>query len=179
MTKNELKALIEKKVRRQGTQGAISLAPILNEIIDLIPESTEGGGGVQVVEIEPPAIENIEDVIFPRGINFEIPAETAAILDKNPCSIISVKDGIQMNFIFFLPWRSDEWYRVMYSESNSSEVTSNIQTLKRNGKDMRMSIILRATDVVNFVGNEQPGSPLTRYLVSTTKAVYGEIHKTE
>lgn len=41
MTKNELKALIDKKVQRQGTQGAISLAPILNEIIDLIPE---GGG---------------------------------------------------------------------------------------------------------------------------------------
>lgn len=38
MTKNELKALIEKKVQRQGTQGAISLAPILDEIIELIPE---------------------------------------------------------------------------------------------------------------------------------------------
>lgn len=43
MTKNELKALIDKEVQRQGTQGAIRLAPILNEIIDLIPESTGGG----------------------------------------------------------------------------------------------------------------------------------------
>lgn len=41
MTKNELKALIDKEVQRQGTQGAISLAPILDEIIALIPE---GGG---------------------------------------------------------------------------------------------------------------------------------------
>lgn len=34
MTKEELKAKIEKVVMRQGTQGAIKLAPILNEIVD-------------------------------------------------------------------------------------------------------------------------------------------------
>lgn len=49
MTKNELKALIDKKVQRQGTQGAISLAPILNEIIDLIPE---GGGEMEFITID-------------------------------------------------------------------------------------------------------------------------------
>lgn len=52
MTKNELKALIEKKVQRQGTQAAITLAPILNEIIDLIPDSTGGSDTTKYLVID-------------------------------------------------------------------------------------------------------------------------------
>ena len=181
MTKNELKALIDKKVQRQGTQGAISLAPILNEIIDLIPESTGVGSGVPVVEIELPNIyniENIEDVIYPRGIDFEIPAEKAAILDKNPCAIIASKET-GFDYDYLLPLTSNEWYRMLYDASNDSAVASNILTLRRHGKDMRMSILLKAIDVVRFVSNEESSNPLTRYLVPTIKAVYDEINKTK
>lgn len=74
-----MKALIDKKVQRQGTQGAIKLDPILNEIIDLIPDSTGGGGGVPIVEIELPKIDNPEDPNM-----FKIPAEKAEFLKKKP-----------------------------------------------------------------------------------------------
>lgn len=184
MTKNELKALINKKVQRQGTQGAISLAPILNEIVDLIPESAGGGGGVPVVEIELPDIysmENFGDVIYPGGIDFEIPAEKAAILDKNPCAIIASKvTGFDYDYDYFLPLTSNEWYKVLYDASNASEVTSNILTLRRYRKNnMSMSIVLKAINVVKFVSNQESSEPLTRYLVPTIKAVYDEINKTK
>lgn len=184
MTKNELKALINKKVQRQGTQGAISLAPILNEIIDLIPESTGGSSGVPVVELELPDIysmENYGDIIFPASIDFEIPAEKAAILDKNPCAIIASKvTGLDYDYDYLLPLTSNEWYRVMYDASNASEVTPNILTLRRYRKNnMSMSIVLKAINVVKFVSNGESSEPLTRYLVPTTKAVYDEINKTK
>lgn len=185
MTKNELKALIDKKVQRQGTQGAISLAPILNEIIDLIPESTGGGdSGVPVVEIELPDIysmENYGDIIFPSGIDFEIPAEKAAILDKNPCAIIASKvTGFDYDYEYLFPLTNNEWYRVMYDASSASEVTSNILTLRRYRKNnMRMSIVVKAINVVKFVSNKESSEPLTKYLVPTIKAVYDEINKTK
>jgi hypothetical protein len=133
---------------------------------------------VPVVEIEMPDISNIEDVIFPSGIDFEIPAEKAAILDKNPCAIIAPNEA-GYGCIYLLPWKTDEWYRVMYDESSGSEVTSNIQTLRRYGKNMHMSVLLKAINVVTFVSNEEPDFPLTAYEVPTIKAVYDEINKTK
>lgn len=131
-----------------------------------------------VVEIELPDIENIEDAIFPGGIDFEISAEKAAILDKNPCAIIAPNEA-GYGCIYLLPWKTDEWYRVMYNESSGSEMTSNIQTLKRHGKNMRMSILLKAINVVKFVSNEESDFPPTAYKVPTIKAVYDEINKTK
>lgn len=130
-----------------------------------------------VVEIELPSPENIEDVIFPGGIDFEIPAEKAAILDKNPCAIIASKNA--HGYIYFLPWRNDQWYRVMYDESTYGAVTSNIQILEKHEKNIRMSILLKAMEVVEFVSNEEPSFPLTGFLVPTIKAVYDEINKTK
>ena len=150
--------------------------------IDTYASAIDGistGGGVPVVEIEPPHLGNVEDVIFPNSIDFEIPAEKAAILDKNPCAIITVKDTY--GYIYFLPWRNDQWYRVMYDESTYGAVTSNIQILERPGKDTHMytSILLKAMEVVEFVSNEEPSFPLTKFYVPTIKAVYDEINKTK
>lgn len=156
--------------------------------IDTYASAIDGistGGGVPVVEIELPDIysmENFGDVIYPGGINFEIPAEKAAILDKNPCAIIASKvTGFDYDYDYFLPLTSNEWYKVLYDASNASEVTSNILTLRRPRKDMRMSmsIILKAINVVKFVNNQESSEPLTRYLVPTIKAVYDEINKTK
>lgn len=154
--------------------------------IDTYASAIDGistGGGVPAVEIELPNIYNMEnfgDVIYPGGIDFEIPAEKAAILDKNPCAIIASKvTEFDYNYEYFLPLTSNEWYKVMYDASSASEVTSNILTLKRYGKDMRMSILLKAIDVVKFVSNEEPSYPLTKFMVPTTKAVYDEINKTK
>lgn len=156
--------------------------------IDTYASAIDGistGGGVPVVEIELPDIysmENFGDVIYPGGINFEIPAEKAAILDKNPCAIIASKvTGFDYDYDYFLPLTSNEWYKVLYDASNASEVTSNILTLRRPRKDMHMSmsIILKAINVVKFVNNQESSEPLTRYLVPTIKAVYDEINKTK
>lgn len=156
--------------------------------IDTYASAIDGistGGGVSVVEIELPDIYNManfEDVIYPGGIDFEIPAEKAAILDKNPCAIIASKvTGFDYDYDYFLPLTSNEWYKVLYDASNASEVTPNILTLRRSRKDMHMnmSIILKAIDVVKFVSNEESSDPLTRYLVPTIKAVYDEINKTK
>lgn len=156
--------------------------------IDTYASAIDGistGGGVPVVEIELPDIysmENFGDVIYPGGIDFEIPAEKVAILDKNPCAIIASKvTGFDYDYDYFLPLTSNEWYKVLYEASNASEVTSNILTLRRPRKDtrMRMSIILKAINVVKFVNNQESSEPLTRYLVPTTKAVYDEINKTK
>lgn len=125
---------------------------------------------------------NFGDIIFPAGIDFEIPAEKAAILDKNPCAIIASKvTGFDYDYDYLLPLTSNEWYKVLYEASNASEVTSNILTLRRNknNNNMRMSIVLKAINVVKFVSNEESSEPLTRYLVPTTKAVYDEINKTK
>lgn len=156
--------------------------------IDTYASAIDGistGGGVPVVEIELPDIYNManfEDVIYPGGIDFEIPAEKAAILDKNPCAIIASKvTGFDYDYDYFLPLTSNEWYKVLYDASNASEVTPNILTLRRSRKDMHMnmSIILKAINVVKFVNNQESSEPLTRYLVPTIKAVYDEINKTK
>lgn len=178
MTKNEISMALDAMLEQGNQLKASELIPALSKIMDLIPESTGGGdSGVPVVEIELPRPGNIEDVIFPGGIDFEIPAEKSAILDKNPCAIIASKNA--NGYIYFLPWRNDIWYRVMYDESTYGAVTSNIQTLERHGKDMRMSILLKAMEVVEFVSNENPSFPLTGFYVPTTKAVYDEINKTK
>lgn len=156
--------------------------------IDTYAQAIDGistGGGVPVVEIQLPDIysmTNFGDIIFPAGIDFEIPAEKAAILDKNPCAIIASKvTGFDYDYDYLLPLTSNEWYKVLYEASNASEVTSNILTLRRNknNNNMRMSIVLKAINVVKFVSNEESSEPLTRYLVPTTKAVYDEINKTK
>ena len=177
MTKNELKALIEKKVQRQGTQGAIKLAPILNEIIDLIPDST-GGGGVPIVEIELPAIENYEHAIYPNNILFEIPAEKAEIFEKNPYVIIAAKDSAG-DIMYFRQTSNGGWRFLEYDYSDDSQISPNIYVLQIQGTSAAFSIVAKSTIVINSVANTETGSPFAPYLVSTTKAVYNEIHKTE
>lgn len=182
MTKNQIRMALDAMLEQGNQLRASELIPALNKIMDLIPESTGGGGsGVPVVEIELPDIysmENIENVIFPNSIDFQIPAEKAAILDKNPCAIIVSKDA-EYGDIYLLPWKNDEWYRVEYNESSSSEVASNILTLERHGQDAHISLLLKSTEVVKFVSNGGPSDPLTAFWVPTIKAVYDEINKTK
>lgn len=176
MTKNELKALIDKNVQRQGTQGVIKLAPILNEIIDLIPEST--GGGVPVVEIELPAIENYEHAIYPNNIQFKIPAEKAEIFEKNPYVIIAGKDSAG-DIMYFRQTSNGGWRYLEYNYMDDSQISPNIYVLQIQGTSASFSIVAKSTEVVNSVTNAETGDPFTPYLVSTSKAVYNEIHKTE
>ncbi len=176
MTKNELKALIDKKVQRQGTQGAITLAPILNEIVDLIPEST--GGEVPIVEIELPAMENYEHAIYPNNIQFEIPAEKAEFLTKNPYVIIAAKDSAGY-ITYFRQTSNGSWRFLEYDYMEDSQISPNIYMLQIQGTSAQFSIVAKSTLVINSVANSETGDPLTPYLVSTTKAVYNEIHKTE
>ena len=168
--KSDIKTAI---INKGGTISDTATIDTYASAIDGIPT----GGGVPVVEIELPNPGNIEDVIYPGSIDFEIPAEKAAILDKNPCAIIASKGAY--GYIYFLPWKNDQWYRVMYDESTYGAVTSNIQILGRHEKNMNMSILLKAMEVVEFVSNENPSFPLTGFYVPTTKAVYDEINKTK
>lgn len=185
MTKNQISMALDAMLEQGNQLRASELIPALNKIMDLIPESTGGGGGVPVVEIELPDIYNManfEDVIYPGGIDFEIPAEKAAILDKNPCAIIASKvTGFDYDYDYFLPLTSNEWYKVLYDASSASEVTPNILTLRRSRKDthMRMSLLVKSMEVVKFVSNQEPPSSLTKFWVPTTKAVYDEINKTK
>ena len=180
MTKNELKALIDETVQRQGTQGAIKLAPILNEIIDLIPDSTvgRGGGGVPIVEIELPAIENYEHAIYPNSIQFEIPAEKAEIFEKNQYVIIAAKDSAG-DIMYFRQTSNGSWRYLEYNYMDDSQISPNIYVLQIQGTSASFSIVAKSTEVVNSVTNAETGDPFAPYLVSTTTAVYNEIHKTK
>lgn len=174
--KSDIKTAI---INKGGTISDTATIDTYASAIDGIPT----GGGVPVIEIQLPDIynmENLENVIYPGGIDFEIPAEKVAILDKNPCAIIASKvTEFDYDYEYLFPLTNNEWYRMMYNASSASEVTSNILTLKRYGKDMRMSILLKAIDVVKFVSNTEPSYPLTAFMVPTTKAVYDEINKTK
>ena len=186
MTKNQIRIALDTMLEQGNQLRASELIPALNKIMDLIPESTGGGGsGVPVVEIKLPDVynmENFEGVIYPGGIDFEIPAEKAAILDKNPCAIIASKvTEFDYDYEYFFPLTNTEWYRMLYDASSASEVTSNILTLRRPWKDtrMRMSLLLKSMEVVKFVSNQEPSYPLTKFWVPTIKAVYDEINKTK
>ena len=180
--RKKAKADIKTAITNKG--GTISDTATIDTYASAI-DGISTGGGVQVVEIELPDIYNManfEDVIYPGGIDFEIPAEKAAILDKNPCAIIASKvTGFDYDYDYFLPLTSNEWYKVLYDASSASEVTSNILTLRRSRKDthMRMSLIVKSMEVVKFVSNQEPYSSLTRFWVPTIKAVYDEINKTK
>lgn len=103
MTKNELKALIDKKVQRQGTQGATSLAPILNEIIDLIPE----GGEMEFITIEATLSELQNNALIP--ISEEIQAKLGAETPIIPV-VIFVQDPKYHGVRAFFPSNSDNYF---------------------------------------------------------------------
>lgn len=174
MTKNELKALINKKVQRQGTQGAISLAPILNEIIDLIPESTgEGGSGVPVVEIELPKIDNPDEPAM-----FKIPAEKAEFLKKNPFVIISAKNDRNAD-VYFMPYETGLWRRIVYDESSYDEITPNIEEIEIYEDDAIYIVFIKSTFVVSSIKNQRPVDRWLRSYIPSEEAVYNEINKTK
>lgn len=102
MTKNELKALIEKKVQRQGTQGAIRLAPILNEIIDLIPDST-GGGGSDTTKYLTIDSSEFQDTNYYNKKEIELSPEQKELLSENLSKIVIDVHDKDANSHYYLP----------------------------------------------------------------------------
>lgn len=129
MTKNELKALIDKEVQRQGTQGAISLASILDEIIDSIPE---GENAIEFITIEAdlPKLQKNDEIPISEAIQAKLGAETTII----PV-VIFVLDPKYGSMRAFFPSNADDYFekywRPLMNEYGKKEEWLKASTIDR------------------------------------------------
>ena len=164
--KSDIKTAI---INKGGTISDTATIDTYASAIDGIPT----GGGVPIVEIELPKIDNPDEPAM-----FKIPAEKAEFLKKNPFVIISAKND-RNNDVYFIPYESYVWRRIVYDTSSYDEITPNIEELQIYEDDAMYSVLIKSTFVVSSIKYQRPVDKWLRSYIPSEEAVYNEIHKTE
>lgn len=131
------------------------------------------GGGVPIVEIELPKIDNPDE-----PARFKIPAEKAEFLKKNPFVIISAKNDRNVN-VYFMPYETYTWRRIVYDPSSYDEITPNIEVIQIYEDNAMYRVIIKSSLVVSSIKYQRPVDRWLRSYIPSEEAVYNEIHKTE
>ena len=184
MTKNEISMALDAMLEQGNQLRASELIPALTKIMDLIPEST-GGGGIPVVEIELPTIGQLSDLAA-RPARFEIPPQKVEILKTNPFVILNAKSGegelqeILGGFYFKASETREQWYKLYYDKSSYDNVTPLVLGISWNEYDGAILNLVKNQLCINStVTNEEADGTFVGHIVPTTLAIYKAINKTE